>query len=264
MFLGCILSTGQSAVTPAIAKTIKPHKSMNKSATRYLNNASIIGINVLADKWILMNFSDALKNNIDDLNEGLNEELNEDLYDETESLISFGENGSIESDLIAIQELLINLTEQTEEQHQQIASLANAFNDIAAILRQMQSSNLTAAIEAINQNIDVLSQALINIYKHQEKNNPATELKALKTSQQALQKIVETNHQTLLNKNPASHLHWKQTTAIIVITALLSSLCSFAIGQITQPNKPEPTIPVIKKSPKPKKTSWQYNCSACF
>jgi DNA repair exonuclease SbcCD ATPase subunit len=201
-----------------------------------------------------MNFSDALKNNIDDLNEGLNEELNEDLYDETESSISFGENGSIEADLIAVQELLINLTEQTEEQHQQIASLANAFNDIAAILQQMQSSNPTAAIDVMNQNIDVLSRAVINVYKHQEKNNPATELNALKTSQQALQKIVETNHQNLINKNPASHLHWKQTTAIIVITALLSSLCSFAIGQITQPSKPEPTIPAIKKSPKPKKT----------
>jgi hypothetical protein len=189
-----------------------------------------------------MNFSDPSEDNI------------EDLYDESESLISFGESGSVEAELITLQALLINQSEQIEQQQQQIESLANGFNDIAEILQEMQSSNPTVAIEAMNQNIDVLSRAVINVYKQQEKNNPATELKAFKTSQQALQKIVETNHQTLLNKNPTSHLHWKQTTAIIVITALLSSLCSFAIGQITQPNKPEPTIPAVKKSPKPKKT----------
>jgi hypothetical protein len=157
--------------------------------------------------------------------------------------------------LPAIQEILISQKEQIALQQQQIGALAREFHEIALILQQQQKSNPAAAIDTVNQALQDLSKVTVGIYQKLDKTHGSKELSDLKSEQQALRKIADTAQRTLKiqSDNLATHLDWKRMAAIVVSTAVLSSLCSLAIVQLI-PNgwshSANPTKPVSKKQVK--------------
>jgi hypothetical protein len=154
--------------------------------------------------------------------------------------------------LPAIQEILLNQKEQLVLQQQQIGALAREFHEIALILQHQQKNDSGTAIDTIKQNMSDLGKATIATYQKLDKTQMGKELSDLKAEQQALRKIADTAQRTLKiqSDNLATHLDWKRTAAIMVSTAVLSSLCSVAIVQLI-PNgwshSANPTKPISKK-----------------
>jgi hypothetical protein len=97
----------------------------------------------------------------------------------------------------------------------------------------------------------VLSQGVLTIYQHLDKDSLAKELKA---GQQNLQRTIEANQNKTTHK--VGYLDWKQIATIA--TAIVSSLCSLAVFQLVSNLKVDqkalaPTEKILK--PKTKKTS---------
>jgi hypothetical protein len=153
----------------------------------------------------------------------------------------------IENHLFLLQELILGQGEKIIQQEQTVEELSRLMIRIAETLEQPK-----AKIENIHQDLNVLGKATIATYQKLENVSNGKELLALKAEQQALRKIADTVQRTLKiqSDNLVTHLDWKRTAAIVVSTAVLSSLCSVAIVQLI-PNgwfhSATPIKPIAKK-----------------
>jgi hypothetical protein len=148
------------------------------------------------------------------------------------------ESDSQESDsnLFALQNLLLNQSEQLVQQQQQLNILVNGFLEMTEILKQQQK---ILVIEDINQSLDTLGKAMVNTYKKIDKIDVSKDLASFEAEQQTFRKTLEKNQQNLKqqSENLADYLDWKRTAVIIVITAIISSVSSLAIAHLVLSNQ---------------------------
>jgi ribosomal protein L29 len=98
-----------------------------------------------------------------------------------------------------------------------------------------------------------MAKVMMNVHQYLKQSNLNQNLTSLKAEQQSLRKALETNQK---KSNNLVYLDWKQIAIIITATAIVASLCSFAVFQVTSNNMKadQPTTPT-EKLLKPKKTS---------
>jgi hypothetical protein len=153
-----------------------------------------------------------------------------------------------------IEKKLADQTKEISRQGQHLESLAQGFREVVDVLQEQQKSISTQAIEEINQNVDTLGKATISIYKYMEKVTSSKESIIIKSEQQALRKSVEAIHKILnteANKpNKNLNFNWNNVIIVIVITAMISSLCSLLIAKFfwsNQSRNTELVKPTVKK-----------------
>jgi chromosome segregation ATPase len=172
---------------------------------------------------------------------------------DSKTALEFDRN-TLEERISLLQELMLDQSERMTQQEQRIEELSRLMLQVTEILGKAD-----AKIDGINQNLDMLGKATIATYRQLSKTSSGEELLALKAEQQALRKIADTVQRTLKiqSDNLVDHLDWKRTLAIVVTTAMLSSLFSLAIVKFV-PNgwtNSTPTQSTPKKTIKPQKRS---------
>jgi hypothetical protein len=145
--------------------------------------------------------------------------------------------------------LLSAQDEKLDHHHEYLKNLSQGLLEVLLSLKQ--SPHSFEEIDEIRNDVKILGKGFLKIYHYLEKENLGKELISLKSEQHALRKAIETSH-----KKPSNSVglpDWKRTLAIVVSTAVLSSLCSVAIVQLI-PNgwshSANPTKPVSKKQVK--------------
>jgi hypothetical protein len=154
-------------------------------------------------------------------------------------------------------ELNMSVISSKLDQHQQsLEELTGGFIEVVNILHGQQELNSKEAIEAIKQEVKALSEGVMKIYYHLDEDNIGKELKA---GQQNLQKAIAPITPLLLEANQKKTTHnvgfldWKQIATIITATAVISSLCSLAVFQVTSNLKTDQKTPIPTEKPlKPK------------
>lgn len=157
-------------------------------------------------------------------------------------------------------EILLDQSEQIEHQQKQLNDLGKGFRDIAEILQKQQKSNPTPAIEEINQSILSLSNAIISLHQQLKKADFGQGFAEIKAQQQSISKAIATSHKSIESQSSdlGYYLGWKRIMAIVVSTAVISSLSNVAIGLLApsvisqftgkgQPEHIEKVEPVLKK-----------------
>jgi hypothetical protein len=154
--------------------------------------------------------------------------------------------------------IIQNHGEQIEQLRKYLEYLSQGHIEILEILYQQQelkkstkpiSSDIIERMEAISTDINSQSKLMMATYKYLEKNNLSKEIIAIKTEQGNLCKVFETN-QKKTNNNVS--LDWRKIAVIITSTAMLSSLCSLAVFQVSSNWKTNQPQNPVEKPLKPK------------
>jgi ribosomal protein L29 len=201
-----------------------------------------------------------MKNSLN-LLENLEHIIEDDSNDhyQVDSPINFLEENDTSSS--AIYKLLLDCSERIDQQQENTGYLLQGSVEILAALEQQSTPDSSAAIadgasdaiESINQDLQAMAKVMMNVHQYLKQSNLSQNLTSLKAEQQSLRKALETGQR---KNNNLVYLDWKQIATIITATAIVSSLCSFAIFQVTSNNMKadQPTTPT-EKLLKPKKTS---------
>jgi hypothetical protein len=146
--------------------------------------------------------------------------------------------------IAAIHELLVTYAEKLDKQQEFLGYLSQGNIEVLMAVNQQAEPITIEAIEVIKQEMKVLSQGVLTIYQHLDRNSLAKELKA---GQQNLQKTIEANQKKTTHN--VGFPDWKQIATIITATAVISSLCSLAVFQVASNLKTDQKTPIPTEKP---------------
>jgi tRNA U55 pseudouridine synthase TruB len=136
-----------------------------------------------------------------------------------------------DNDCLDLEDVLACQANEIYLQRQQLASLAQGFQEVVQLLKQQCEHSLISDIKQVNDNLLSLGKITVSVYKQMQKHDNNVQATASKADLQKVYgqvRVVEKN----VNSKLRNCLEVKNMVMVVILTSVFSSLITLAVAKV--------------------------------